>query len=440
MPVVVVLAFYGIWLGSVFASGHDVRDFIHMGRTYVAPPRVRALFKLDPKYHYTVQTNGYDGQFAYYIALAPVGARMHVDRVNYRYTRILYPLLARALSLGRPEAIPYMLIVINWMMMGVGTFALGLWLKRNGVTPWFALVYGLSPGVFICLHRDLEEPLSYGLVAVAMYLYAYGGRHRLVWSGTAFALAALSRESTAVFPVVLGLYLYFQTTSRDRRSREGAARFLPALFPALSLAPLLAFKAFLFLWLGPSTPSFPPGLHPQLLPFAGILLHWPWNVRLLEIVDSVVLPALLTAVIGIRALRGREAQPEVWLLLANIQLFVVMLNPLTYLTIIASARVSTGVLLAAIWCVPAFDRLTGRKRAWLWASIALWFVPWPTLIPMFERPLRAPDLLLVLSVMLLLWVATERPWQDHYFVGDKGPSALPGHIGRRLSESGSDAG
>ncbi len=40
-------------------------------------------------------TEGYDGQFAYQIALDPLEAAPYLDVPAYRYQRILYPLLGR---------------------------------------------------------------------------------------------------------------------------------------------------------------------------------------------------------------------------------------------------------------------------------------------------------------------------------------------------------
>ena len=44
-------------------------------------------------------TQGYDGQFAYYIARDPIGGWRYCDVPAYRYQRILYPMLAWVLAL-----------------------------------------------------------------------------------------------------------------------------------------------------------------------------------------------------------------------------------------------------------------------------------------------------------------------------------------------------
>src|SRR6266436_1733061 len=48
------------------------------------------------------KVEGYDGQFSYWLAVdpSPAAAGTHFDVPAYRYQRILYPLLARALALG----------------------------------------------------------------------------------------------------------------------------------------------------------------------------------------------------------------------------------------------------------------------------------------------------------------------------------------------------
>ena len=54
-------------------------------------------------------TEGYDGQFIYYIARDPAPERVagYLDVPAYRYQRILLPLLARLLALGRIDWIPW---------------------------------------------------------------------------------------------------------------------------------------------------------------------------------------------------------------------------------------------------------------------------------------------------------------------------------------------
>ena len=407
-----VLLVYGIWIVGAFETGHDVRDFIHMGRRYVLEPHVKPLFALDADYPYAVTNNGYDGQFSYYIALDPVNARFHVDRVNYRYTRILYPMLVRALAAGRAPLMPYLLIAVNLLALAGGTFVLASLLLRRGLSPWIALIYGLSPGLFICLQRDLEEPLAYAFVVLGMYLYSVvtwrSTALRLLAAGTAFALAALTRESTALFPCILALGLLVQRTPVPGISGYIQRVMHTALFFGVSLAPFALYKIFLLHWLGPVSSPAPKALYPQLVPFAGLAASRIWTMLQVDVIVAVVVPAMLCAALGLWTLWRRQASVEVWLLLANVQLFVVMLNPLTYGNILGAARVATGVILAALLSIPAFDRVLARNRAWLWLSAAFWFAAWPALVPFGGRTPNVASLLVGFGSVIALWAVVER--------------------------------
>ena len=201
----VVLLLYGIWLGILLPHSHGARDFINIGRLYILRGHGSTLIHPDPYTDSLANPGGFDGQFAYYIALDPLHATTYLDQPSYRLARILYPLLARALALGQPAAIPYTLLAVNWLALGGGTLALAAWLRRHNISAWFALIYGLYPGFLESLRYDLTEPLCYGLVALAIYLIDAAGPRRVLWAGLAFALAALARESALFFAIPYGL-------------------------------------------------------------------------------------------------------------------------------------------------------------------------------------------------------------------------------------------
>lgn len=378
----VVLGIYGLLLLRFFATGGDPRDFILMGRVFIERSGPSALIVPDP--HYSYSPHGYDGQFCYYIALDPLNARAYIDAPAYRYTRILYPLTARALAFGQPALIPYTLILVNWLAIGGGTLALAAWLKRRGRSPWFALIYGLYPGLLIALQRDLTEPLAYALVALALLLLEVGGRRRVLWAGLSLALASLTRESAALFAVVYGLALLLENTSEGGWLARCKANWRrAALLGALALLPLLLYKGLLLLWLGSA--GLPADLAPQAIPFWGILSLWPWQTNQIAAAVCIIAPALICAGMGCWALWRRAAQVEVWALLANVLLFVVLLAPPPYIEIFGSERVTIGVVLAACTCLPSVDRLTGRRRWWLWSSALLWNALIPLLVLLSAR-------------------------------------------------------
>jgi hypothetical protein len=408
-----VLLIYGVWVAVYLVRGGEARDFTTTSPVFLLTSHASSVIRYDPTYNYRITGNmdGYDGQFAYFIALDPAYAHFYMDVPAYRYERILYPMTARLLALGQPAFVPYTLILVNLLAAAGGTLALAAWLKRKGVSPWLALLFGLSPGICFALQRDLNEPLAYALAALGVYLFDFGGRRRVLWAGLAFGLAALARETTLVFSLVYGLTLLFAQVSQGQpreamsqtsvplgketsggqkpeRSSEAHRRKLlaaarnrvserwrpAALLLALAVGPFALYKLFLLLWL--RSAGVPAVLAPVVVPFAGILAHQPWGAEQDAIVVTVILPALICAWLGIWAIERRLGQAAIWTLLVNVLLFVVLLNALSYV-IDGTVRITLGVTLAALLCVPAFDRLARHHRGWLALCGGLWLALLP---------------------------------------------------------------
>ena len=79
---------------------------------------------------------GYDGQQAYALALDPRHAAQQLDRPAYRAMRIVYPMLARALALGQPQAIPWTLLGVNLAAAALTAALLGGMARARGVSGW----------------------------------------------------------------------------------------------------------------------------------------------------------------------------------------------------------------------------------------------------------------------------------------------------------------
>ena len=143
-------------------------------------------------------TEGYDGQFIYYIALNPhpQAVAPFLDVPAYRYQRILLPLLASLLSAGSERALPWVLALLGILSQAAGTWAVGRLLAGWGMSRWYALVYGLWAGFTLSLRLDLPEPLAFGLVAGAI-LAMQRSRPFLGW--TLYSLALFAKEVTVLF-------------------------------------------------------------------------------------------------------------------------------------------------------------------------------------------------------------------------------------------------
>src|SRR5579884_1181842 len=384
-----VAVIYGAWLLLGAWTGHDARDFIVLGKKFVLRSHVSKVITYDPRYNYAQDGyTGYDGQFAYYIALDPLKARYYVDDPVYRYTRIVYPMLARLFAWGNTDLIPVTLILVNLLALAGGTLGLAAFLRRMGTSPWFALIYGFYPGLFVALRRDLTEPLAYALVILGIYLFHFAGRRRVLWSALAFSVALLTREAVAVFAAIYGLALCAEAW-KPREILPKVQAFLkgPVFFALVALVPLLAYEAVLIHWIGHTDATTTRNL-PSMIPFGGLMVYWPWMPLQLPGVIGVVLPALVCLGVALWGLHKLGNQSELWLLVVNIVAFVIMLSWASYGNYFAIGRVAAGVVLAAILCLPTFNRLFQGRLAWLWVSSVLWLAPWDqmtTLVAFYQH-------------------------------------------------------
>jgi hypothetical protein len=363
----VVLVMYAAWVGWSRHLGQQWGRWADPGSTFLQ--RAHSSPAIDADRRFATSSIGYDGQFFLYIAQDPREAAPYLDDPAYRYGRIFYPILARALALGRQDAIPFMLVVINVMAVALGAWAVAKWLHRRGVSAWFALLFAVFPGVFIAVQLDLSEALAYSLTALALVVFDERRLGRLLVSAAVFALAGLTREGALLFALV-----WAGTLVVGRRRREAA------LFASVAFLPYLVFRlVFLRLWLG--AVGVPSGRAPSLVPFAGITAFYPWRAYDLQTVYTVVLPGLFCLALAAVALYRGARLPEVWALLLNAIVFVVFLPKDSMVNFTAAGRISTGVVLALLLSIPALDRVLPASRSWLWIPIVAWFSPWYNLVP-----------------------------------------------------------
>ena len=304
-------------------------------------------------------TIGYDGQFAYYIALNPAGAASRLDYPAYRYQRILYPLLAWLFSLGGWAALlPWALLGVNLLAVALSAGLLGGLLAGYGLPPWLAVAFVLFAGPLIALRADLNEPLA--VLFVLLGLLA-ARREQWGWAGLAFALAVLAKETALPFVLGLAAWLLFA-----RRAR-------PALLVLLvSLAPALIWGLLLTRWLGHS-PLSTQAAELEKLPFYGLgfVAMSPAKAFILL---WVAFPAVLLGLAGLYELWRRRSTPEAWLLLANAGLLAFMPR-LTWINLAGALRAATGLCLASLLYAGA-----ARPKLLPWLA-AFWMVSGLILIP-----------------------------------------------------------
>ena len=285
-------------------------------------------------------TEGYDGQFAYYIARDPLNGWQQCDVPAYRYQRILYPLLARALALGQTGLIPYTLPLLNVVALGAGTWLTERILRHYKQSRWYALTYGLYAGQLMSVRLNVNEPLSYALVQAAILSTE---RDRWRWGVLFFALAALAKETALVF--VAGYLLSLLVRRQWRR------------FTVLALGvglPFLAWQGLLWAWLGrPGIGSGGAGATGwEILPYRGLWSVAAIDVRALALIALIavplaVIPSLLSLWAAGRDLWRGRWHPMVSMLLAN-ALVLLFLPQSTWREPLAMLRLTTGLVIATI--------------------------------------------------------------------------------------------
>jgi hypothetical protein len=364
----VVAVVYALMLAPGLAK--DPSQFIHIGHRFLTKSTTSTVIKPSLGYENKV---GYDGQFYYFVALDPAHARDYLDEPGIVYSRIGYPALARGLSAGRASAVPYALILINFLAAVGGTLAVAFLLRRRGLPPALALLYGLYPGLIFSVIRDLTEPLAWALAAAGLLVFDPRSRRRLLLSAALFALAMLTRETVALFPAILSLSLLLRSETASRwRDRIRANFWTAASFGAIALAPLFAWRLFVSYWLQSQTQEQAGGN--AAVPFHGLAFQGASSGSRVLILLTVVLPALLSAGIAAAALR-RKLSADLWLVLANVAVFVVFLPGPVFIDYGAAGRAAIGALLAALVALPTSMALGVNPRAIRW-SLVLWSLPY----------------------------------------------------------------
>jgi hypothetical protein len=305
---------------------------------------------------------GYDGQFAYAIALdpRPSAAAAHLDVPAYRYQRILHPLLARLLALGQPGLIAWTLLITNIAAHLGATWLLEQRLSAGGVSAWPALVYGLWAGLLLAVRLDLSEPLAFALVLAGL---AALDRGRAGWAAASLALAMLAKETTLVFCVAgLGWAVVTQ-------------RWRTAAWLGLPLAAFAAWQACLAAGFG--APGLGAGgyLATQFewVPFMGLWrigsVSPPALALYLSILGPlVVLPAGWGVAAALRRLWARrDAAVPVLALALNAGLL--WFTPFsTFREPVGMVRLATGLVLSTL----LYGAHTRSRRvlalAWIWLS------------------------------------------------------------------------
>ena len=300
--------------------GYSALDFVHLG-----------TFWAEHKRHGTV---GYDGQFYYQLARDPLGARSFLDNAPYRYSRIVFPLVVRLLSMGQADLIPYMLLLVNFLSIVLSVEIISRLLVTYELSPWFSLAIGLYYGQTASLVFDTVEPFTCMLVCIGLLLLE---KDRLAWAAVFMGIATLSRETALFFP--LGYAVFFLW---HRQWKEAA------LFIGLGILPLGIEYLVIWLIFGMTGITYAPPF--EHVPFAGIFFFsndpdiWRRFIPLIFLLFTPTVIGWLLA--GVEMLRHQWSQALlIWLM--NL-LLVTFLARASFADLTSCGRISIGIVLAML--------------------------------------------------------------------------------------------
>ncbi|MDO8391343.1 MAG: hypothetical protein Q7V57_12735 [Actinomycetota bacterium] len=214
LALIIALAFCGARWAIV--ADHDTSRFVVAGEVFVDPAQT-------PVHLHTFAGTGYDGQFYWRLANDPTN--LHVERADgvlldgpMRTSRIAYPTLAWALSLGNARWVSLALIGVNVLAFGLLAWVGAALARRSSRHVLYGLLVASATGLVMSLARDLIE--------VVMVAAIVGGIHavrerRWGLAALAWSVAVLSHEQCLF---VIGAYaLWRMWTIARKQSRAGWA-------------------------------------------------------------------------------------------------------------------------------------------------------------------------------------------------------------------------
>ena len=174
------------------------------------------------------KTEGYDGQMYHYIAHDPFfrrGFSGYIDSPRMRYRRILVPLSAYLLALGRDQWIDHAYVAVIFLSIFLGGYWLSVFCAQLGYQPALGVAFLLIPATLISIDRFTVD-VALAALSVAFVLYAT--RESLAPLYLTLVAAALVRETGLLLIAAYAAWLLW------KRRFSRAIIFLTAAFPALA--------------------------------------------------------------------------------------------------------------------------------------------------------------------------------------------------------------
>ena len=171
---------------------------------------------------------GADGQQFLTIAFDPFlrnpDTIQALDVPDFRYRRILYPLLGYILGLGKVSLIPYAMVAINCISIIAIILYTKAYLKLIESPAWQSILVLCIPSVWIILYFSTAGLLSSALLVSSLYYYR---TQKLFLSAFLIGLACFARET------ILIVVLSFCCASLLQRKWKGFILFFTSSIPWL---------------------------------------------------------------------------------------------------------------------------------------------------------------------------------------------------------------
>lgn len=349
-----------IYLSAIFAiNKSDAKVFVMLGNCFSQCDKNATCGDDD---------DGYDGQFAYYIARDPVDGVNCLDEPAYRMQRILLPALGRIVSLGQEALIPWAFVLINLTALAISTALVESLLISEHASRWFALSYGLFFGVVIAVRLSTTEPLAYALVIAGVW---YARRERVVRAAVLLALAALAKEMTLLFAAGYGLYLVLHKRWRDA-----------VIMGFITGLPFALWQLVLYAWLGEfgigsggalATPF-------EIIPYNGVWrIAWEGSIAaflllgVLLVIPAAVLPSVWGLWHSLRDMRRSTFDLYTCLLLANAAIMPFVPFS-TYREFLGILRFIPGLVLMVVLYAARYEHRRSLVYSTLWIPLLLFLL------------------------------------------------------------------
>jgi hypothetical protein len=365
-----VIAVHAVVVALVLHGGSSIRDFPDLGSKFSTQSLASPYLGVhDPAYlaHPPRHAGGFDGQFAYYIAVDPIHATGYMDYPFIRYQRVLYPALAHLVSLGQPRAVPAALVVVNIAAAAAGAGVLAFYLATRGSAPWLALLYGLGPGAVSVVLNDLSECVEWSLIAAGLVVYLLGGRRKILVPGALFGLSVLTKDNgLAVIVPLIGYDLligrWLLPIREELQVRAGRA----LVWGGTVFLPYLGWSLLMKVWIGqPPVASYLGARLPSSA--AGVLALG----RRGDVLEGLmfVLPAVITFALGVWALARGRREIQVLLLLVAPVVYSFLLGPAWYGSSVDLARLGIGITVVALVAYPELRAVTAQRLLMAYGTV-----------------------------------------------------------------------